>query len=323
MTKIQIKKLSNKFGWTLDETKKAIDELSRTHSLTDLSEVLNICYRAKNPKERYELFSGYLNKTIDGKLSNVVSNLLLIDPSFKVLALFNYYDLIWTTNHEKPVALEFSKKIMSFVQWRSFVNLPKEIYHLNPPRNKDFRDYIENPEMPLRYNPAIFAENLSYSYVETLIHMRLEKNDKGILSPKILGEFFVDVIKEVNFLVFNIKLFAHFVSTRSHLPNLGLGDEILKNFALSLGQSFISSSEITKRKYWLMYVLAKELQSRKHGVRESFRIVAGLLETNYATVATRFYERQKDAIRLGMSLEDIIFKYHLSLELNNLLNISR
>jgi hypothetical protein len=113
--------------------------------------------------------------------------------------------------------------------------------------------------------------------------------------------------------------FVFRVFGRFSLIYLDKDHETLKKLEKSFN-SFLSRPEITKYQHWLIYALVEKLRQEGYSVRKSFIKAGELLKLPMpSSVQPRYYERKKEAKKLGMSLNDIIRDKGLSRALIDLL----
>lgn len=264
-------------------------------SIADLGKLLSVFLNSENPESRLVATSEYLFNNSKYDLVDFIEKMLYkTDPCFKLMALFNYYE-IKSDDIEVSFSWEFNNGIKSFINWETHSGLL-----IPSARHKS-----------LRYDPRLVADELQNEALDRILNKN--HTEKGID----LNELLLKIASRTGFLAFNIRAFRNLASDYSYDPNMR---EKANEIATALGNPFEYLSN-ANRKHWLYYVLAKKLQKEKDcKVRESFNYISQLLCQEENSITRRYYEKDKIAKKKGYKLEEIINQNGLNRIVNDYLN---
>jgi len=93
LTKTEVKKISQKLGWSLKDTQKAITEFRNSKSFVNQDDFLQLCLNSENHDERIEKTVDYLVKFSDIDIISNIDAILNYDPFLYVLWTFKIFEL--------------------------------------------------------------------------------------------------------------------------------------------------------------------------------------------------------------------------------------
>jgi len=318
MTRREIKKISQKLGLKIAESKFVVKKLTKSKLITGYEDFLRICVNSKNPSDRWQSFIEFMFKSFEGDIVNTTSTLLRqSEPCFEVLALFNIND-IWRAKGKKFIDTLNKEERVSYKRLLDYpIRLPKD------PKVK----------WELSDDPSPYSKKLCHKFIDLIIRNYINKYRNRLIMqslrdgenihvfpafPPDIFDILTGVLDEVGVLAFNIEIFNDLLSLLYFHP-FQAGKEKLEKITKALTDPFQSRTEITKIRYWLIYALIEKLKARRYGVRESFKKASELIKEPHTSIHRRYYDRKKVVKKEKLSLNDIIIKYHLNNMLNNLL----
>lgn len=306
LKKNELKRLAKKLNWEIDETEAAVKEYLELPSLVNGEELLRILMTTNNAKERSGEVIVFLLRKLSDKIKTrtdlieVICDILNIDCCFHALSIFNRQDIL------KPKSKKMSKsflvkELLSSLSSQSMIN------KLKPGQRK----FLEPEELAYRFLDT---------FVVTLVMVESEETNKRIGEPGVWWNIIIDVVGRVGFKAFNITIFKNFVTLAAELTYVPAYERYLERLIEALNDPFFNKTEMTKKRYWFIYVLVEGLREKGLGLRESFRRANKLLNIPRGTIQTRYFEIKKEVKVKKLSLKHIIREHHLYRSLNEVLN---
>jgi len=302
----EINKIATRLGWAIDETKEALKEFYEFPSVINKDEFLRICYKAKDPKVRWDKIVVYLINNLNDDIVDTICSIIRVDICFLALSLFNYNDL-W---HDPifPSKKSFSSWLIpydtedTFSKKKSKNGVIKELIKLRIEED-EFSDRLIWP----RELVGLFLDIYWYCKVDLRLH---EDKDR----PKI-EDVILRVLDRVGFLALNMTSFREYISQECYYP---FRKSLTKSFEIDIKSIFnktlLNRSNITQDKYW---IITKE---HGFGLRQSSRKLASVFYTTAGTIRTRYAEKKKEAKRKNLMLKEIIAEHKLHIHINDILN---
>jgi len=302
MKKMEIKKIADKLGWEINETRNAIQELSQCNSIVNCELFALICADAKSIEQRWVKVLEYLLDELKLDLVSLISKLLdNTDPCFNVLATFNLNEV--SSNRKPKILYELHGGKKSFL-------ITDYIHPLDHPMNS---------YKSLHLNPKFDATELCYEFLDSLLIYKVREKGVNILS------IMVQVVKNVGLLALEIKAFRNLSSFYSFDPTQQNG---IKQLIKAI------ESPLVHRKYWFYFVMVEKMKVT-YGLRGAFREVSRKIneliqdESNYVSektifrryfemkkIAKKVFKNQKEAIDNQFDLEAIVEQYYIRRAVN-------
>jgi len=260
----------------LNETSEAITELLNEESIVDdWGNFLTLCVESTNQEQRWEGVRKYLFDRISEKnLKDIICKWVYKpDPCFSVCALFNLSEL------KEDHRVEFRVMCAATQKHRSLLLKISDISLLSA----DITD-----------------ELLCDKFLSFLIR---RYNESGKIN---IHNLILQVISSAGFLAFNLTIFRHFTSWSAIDPTKTI---YCKELAGTLEAKYMNNKLTTDKKYWMYYVLVEKLKG-KHGLKESFELVAqrcGVVNKNgqYGpSIKARYYEQKKKLMKIQNKNQD-------------------
>jgi len=293
----EINKIAKKFGWDYIQAENAVNEIIDYSSIIDCEEFIRVCINAKDYDLRINNADFFLINSIKGDLVDIICNLMSIDLSFYVLALYNIYDFLQTNDYEIrgfPASYETSPL---FYHSRFLILL-----------KFDSKSDMYVPED----NEVCIPSQLTYNFLDGLIRDRLKLYSSETIYSDNTFQVLKDVLARVGFRAFNIRLFLQIVTEVSYWtryqPEI---KERLKELYEAIPNPNKSRIEITKNRNWFLYVLVEKYREQEYKLFEAFQKVGMDFSQTEESIKTRYFERKKEAKIKKLNLEDVIKKYSL------------
>jgi len=276
LLKSDIKLIADKFQWSEKVAKGAIKEFLEVPSFANSEEILRICIDADNPKDRKNnVFKSLFNTHYDDLAKFIGNQIVNIDPCFHLLADFNSTELKHLSGVFKTIANQVQNEA-SFIQ-----RMPVRTYNPNSYQA-----------------PYVIHALLRYEYLDRLLRKKNQEFDSDAL--------LLDIASRVGFGAFNINTLRYIASSYSLFP-------YYKKKANRLARAIASpldKEEKTQSGYWLNYVVI-ERNREQYGLRGAFRALEKITDQKATSIHSRYFDIKKTAKKEGLTLDDIITKYSL------------
>ena len=224
-----ITKISNKFGWSDEESTQALDiylddiplyKDKPLYSIEEKLEILNICFISRSPNKRFNDVLDYLLKLINDEniLGFSVINTLFEDEVFGVIAFFNLFDYVKSklSKKEKEYFLEVFELNRIDRSFKYFVNITQTICELSI--NPDFigsYEYLGNYEIDSDKVFLTSPDQMAYKFVDKSLRKILRVEEKGVDFGFDPDDLLGSIVKETGLRVFNIEMFRYFANLES------------------------------------------------------------------------------------------------------------
>lgn len=333
-----VRALAKKLQWRVNELRLALDEFRSSESSLIKDDLINVCVEAQNPDIRFRNATIYFINHIeeDGdSIAELISDLLLKDdPCFRAIAIFNLYDFYLRDNrkegkihfveYKRPASsygwtIGFPKPNPSFIHWMASPSYVESDYERFP-----FK-LIRDDQMETLEDIAFHPERLKYKFIDMYLEYLRGMNRLNWLFPEPatiiddLQPLFRRVIERAGFLAFNVEVFRQQVNYFSRFPDFRGCNLNLKEIIKALLPQPVASKMKTQRKYWLWFVFIEILQRSGVGVRPSFRQASKVLLESAKSLQRRYYAMKETIESEEISLDKVIKKHNLGMELKELL----
>lgn len=302
------KQISDKFGWKLQTTEKAIDQYSKYSYILNSIRVLEICVKSKNPHERIKNFSELPLNNSDFNTRQIVTELIQHGfLNFNVISSFNILDALKTTNGDKR-NIDLLNKISQLDTFLLPGNITNELIETYAEQNFA----ILNPsEIQYRILESFIISRLADHMID------LDKIDSitqfNSTMTKMINEQYFDficsLIPDIGFRVFNFQTFLELVDHCYVYDNKPSNWDKLEHLISSFNKT-TEKKQVTNQHYWYIYCLVSEITNGlKIDVKPACRIASELLNDLYNTIHRRYYEKNRVIEKSSLTLEKIVYQY--------------
>jgi len=300
----EINKIAKKFGWDYIQAEDAVNDIIDYSSIIDCEEFIRVCIKAKDYDLRINNTNFFLINNIKGDLVDIICNLMSIDLSFYVLALYNIYDFLRSNRYEIrgfPASYETSPL---FYHSRFLILL-----------KFDSKSDMYVPED----NEGCIPSQLTYNFLDGLIRDRLKLYSSESVYSDNTFQVLKDVLARVGFRAFNIQLFLQIVTDVSYYPHLPEIKERLKELYEAIPTPTKTRVENKKIRDWFIYVLVEKYKEKGYTQEKSFEIVGKEFYQERNSIHQRYYERKREASARNLLLKDVINENQLYIPLKDFL----
>jgi len=308
LTETEIRKISKKLGWSLNDTKNAIDELRKSKFIINQDELLRICINSNEAYSRIREVGKYIASSLEGETVESIKNLYSTFNIYLVIRIFHQSDFI----NKKAINLKYflDKKLYENIELskkRSFFH-PLMIYKI---LHLDIINEIETIKINI-INSVTDVSKIKFLIIDEYIKSKLklisESDDERF---ELLNQITVELINELGFGVFEFPIL------RMRIVNLykqiHIRKEIkneFKNISVAFYDYNTNTQLLTAKKNKFYYCLIQKIIEKENiKVQTACKLAQKPTGEGYKTLRARYYDKNKIVNRIkDFDLDEFIQK---------------